>query len=179
MSEILNLADVKSYLGIGYTDEDGMLQDLLDEAEARVADYINSVFVASPTTYVEKLTPDAEYLFPTTLPIVAISKVEEWRTSNEFTGAYSHDGVKIFRDDGGIWTRGELRWEVTYTAGYTAATIPTGLKLAIRQIMTRIYQVRDGRKGENAAGHTINWAAIMESDLWDNLVQYRLGGFAG
>ena len=176
MSVILVLADVKEYLQIGYTTEDTFLQSLLDQLEERVSRYCQAQFVAAATQYVDRLDGGGKYLWTMQRPIVAVSEILDWSSGVAYTEAISFDDARIYRNNESPWTNGPRMWQVTYTAGYTAATIPEGLKTLILMLVARVYNNRDTRQGQSSAGYRVQWENLMDGDFGDLLSQYVLAG---
>lgn len=174
------LTDLKSYLQIGSTSQDSLIQLLCESCHEWVEQRLN---ILLHSQYVdEKLTGGEIYLWPTKRPVNVLALVQDawdWDASGNNTvypGKLVDNG-RIQRADtygralfGYVWIPGVERWRVQYIAGYHK--VPPGLKLGIFQLISRAWTQRAGQASQAAAGASINWEELAGSDLMKWLLNY-------
>lgn len=172
---LVTLAEVKAIGRIDYSAHDSVLQMLIDAAEAFVEEHC--CFKLSSVTYVdERCDGGHEQLWPRNLPVTEVEEVKDAWNEDEVQAAedYFIQDTRIVVEDGGVWGDGELRWKVTYTAGYTSETAPKGLKPLIIGIVLLAYDNPDGKSSRAAKGFGVNWQKLAD----DNNLTYQLDHFS-
>ena len=173
---LVTVAEVKALGRIDYDTHDTEIQLLIDGAEGYVEDYCN-IRLSSAAYTDERVDSDGgNTLWPDNLPITAVSAVKDAWNDNEVEDAenYFFTDTQIKQDERNTWEEGELRWKVSYTAGYTAATAPAGLKNAIIGLTLRAYNNPEGRASDKAKDVSRSWEALAGGDLNDVLDRFSL-----
>lgn len=141
---LVSLADLKSYLGITTSDQDDLLQDLIDRASAEFEKVAKRVF--SQATYTDLHDGGHEALILRHRPIISVTSVIDYANPDSPLTLDSEDYV-VYQDGGYIqkgqrgtgsgwpgpyssdFPYGLQRWEIEYEAGYT--TIPGDIEQAV------------------------------------------------
>jgi hypothetical protein len=115
-------------------------------------------------------------LCPKVLPVTAVTSVKDAWSRDELIASenYFFTDTRILVVEEGEWGEGELRWKVTYTAGYTASMAPKGLKPLIIGLTLLSYDNPDGKSRRAARGYGVNWEKLAE----DNNLIYQLDHFS-
>jgi len=145
---LLTLASVKEYLKITITDstQDTLIQSVINSAEDMVERYLGTSF--SVKTYTELKGGGFQYFQMNKGPVVSVTSI--FNADREYT--YESDEFiivdsKIYRAYKNVVTA--HRWpsdsfQITYTAGYTSASVPLGIHQAILLIVARFWDNRGG-----------------------------------
>jgi uncharacterized phiE125 gp8 family phage protein len=160
MTDLVTLADVKSYGGITTAEGDALLKRLITAASVAAEMYFGrSVLSASYTAVMDG--NGAALLQLPQYPITAVSSlkidnVAKVASTSYGDGGYLFRGREIFFRDGTRFTRAIGNVEVAYTAGY--ATIPSDLSQAICEVVVTNYKTKDslGWSSKSLAGETIS-----------------------
>lgn len=173
---IIELADLKTFLGITGTSEDDLLQIYLDATNEFVGQYCKRTF--EETEYTQELYDGTGHvaLNLRNYPIVEVEEVlvetEEVteRTDVGEEGYYiqNADWGILYNDD--LWSRGRGNVQVTYTAGYDASSMPAGLKLAAYKIAAYMRNTgkRTGIRSESLGSYSYSLSA--ESNSLNNVI---------
>ena len=155
MSLIL-LATAKQYLQISHAEEDDVLQIMLDGAESWVADQAGICLCSDDTAQItETLDGGNLFLWPKYCPINSIVQIVDKGDGDKVVSAseYSFKPTYIYRwDDDAAdvsqqpWDEGFQRYQVMYTAGYDADTMPAAIKRAVLHYVYQDYHGRDEKK---------------------------------
>lgn len=172
---IVSLADVKAVGRIDYSDHDTQLQLLLDGAESFVSQYC-CVSLGSQTITDERCDGGNENLWPAVLPIVSVTSVKDAWDDDAVVDAtdYFATASAIVQDEEGFWSEGTLRYKVSYVGGYTANTIPAGMKNAIIGLALLAYENPQSKSQQGAAGYGAQWDKLADSSMLLILDQYSL-----
>lgn len=199
---MLDLATAKSYLRIGSsTAMDSLVQAIIDGAEDWVSEFCGVQFGevlrtdeldgGSKNLYTRR-TPIRHVTSVTDVETSqAYAEDTDYRVQNdrltliqgEAYGAWAGRAT----DQGARWLEGQGRWQVNYLCGYLVATatttagpadgyahytVPGGLKMAVLEMVRRLYDNRGGVSSESASGWAVNWLTLHESDIVDLLTPY-------
>lgn len=139
-TEILSLGDIKEHLFIdsGNTSFDDDLTRLNTQVR-RYAEEITglSLIDRTVTLYVYYLSP---FILPYG-PMTTFSSAYIKTGINEYTVQTNNDDYEIVSNVFHSYVGGEL-WKLVYDAGYTSATCPEGLKLAMLNEIARRFENR-------------------------------------
>lgn len=182
----LNVA--KEYLQISHAAEDTILQIVIDSVEEWIQLYCGILLVGARNDQIaaqlgvvidgnevtENVDGGGYNLWPSLHPMTAITSVTDRDTDDAVTASdYRANARRIFYESGARWDRGPQKWQVVYEAGWTDATIPSGLKLAILDGIYRAYKKRGGEGRESAAGLSKEWEDLFGSDFIGRLRAFR------
>jgi hypothetical protein len=181
MADVLTLALIKEYCRISHTASDNVLPIIRDGLMEFIEEQFGIVFDDAQALRSEHVDGNVFVLRLSSAPITQIVTITDTETDlTVLATAYEIDGANgIRRDDCERWSAGRRRWKVDFRAGYTAATIPNAIKLALLGLISRAYNNPDGRASESGAGHSVNWADLMDSDTAKVLSSQRVGGLIG
>ena len=141
---IVTVTEFNTYSGNFETDSDivSMKEDILGSAQEIVKNHLGyNPESGNHTDYISAIGNNRLYLMAQ--PITAVSSVELDGvpvTSDEYTIT-----DKYLRLKSGVWPEGDENVKVTYTAGWSALTIPDTIKMVILQIATLMLE----EAGEN------------------------------
>lgn len=170
---LIVLATAKEFLQISHTKEDTALQIMLDAVEEWVAEYCGLRFnatAAAASIEEEYCNGGGLNLWPKYHPILDVTEVGNYHTKAVYTLANVRwNKARIWKSDETHWIEGMENWWVDYEAGYTASTLPSGLKLAIFDMLYLVYNARGGKTSESVMGHSRNWAGLFDSAITDRL----------
>ena len=173
---LVTLAEVKAIGRIDYDTADTELQMLLDAAVSFVEEHC-AIKLSSSTITDERMDGGSKQLWPKVLPVTAVSSVKDAWSDDEVVDSTSYffTDTRIMADEDDYWAGGELRFKVTYTAGYTDETAPTGLKPLIIGLTLLSYANTTGKASERvSAGMASNWVQLAE----DNNLIHQLDHFS-
>jgi len=177
---IITLAEVKALGRIGFDTHDTLLTSLIEEVLAFIEKYCQ--FKLSSATYTdERVDGGQESLWLRNLPVTAVSVIEDGWNSDDIIDATSYffQETRVVADNGATWGVGDLRWKVTYTAGYTDLTAPIGLRTPARALVLLAYNNAEGKTRQAAAGYGTDWSKLAEEhDILTQLDQYSLRRYA-
>jgi hypothetical protein len=177
---LVTLAVAKKYLQISHSEEDDIIQVLIDSAEEYVSDETGIYFHDGEGEITEDLDGGELELMPTKRPINSVTGILDTENDNEATTGWKHTKIRILSEtDGTLWGRGIQRWRVTYDAGYDSNSVPVGIRHAILDLVYRGYTNRGGKGHQSAAGHGYDWQGLDVSDIAKRLRKYRMKASIG
>ncbi len=170
---LTTLANAKIWLQVGHTAQDALIQKLLDGAEDYLAKHLGVAFTS--VQRIEDLKGGGDYLFATYRPVTVLTSIVDRYASNAaYDSCLVGDGRFRRADTAGKslgkWPEGEQRWRCTYTAGYAA--LPLAVEQAVYQLVYRAYNARGGEQSSGAAGASISWGPLLDSDMLVSLREY-------
>lgn len=154
---LVSLADAKTYLGLTGSDNDTVIQNMLDGIDKRFEAYCKRRLVS--TTLTETLDGSGKTRLWLPQPAESITSVhvsanQEWTAANlvdasEYDIIPDHgngraDGIRLQRYDYEIWEVGRLNIRVVFLAGF--ATPPADLVEAAKVQFAFDYQLWDAQK---------------------------------
>ena len=191
----VTLALVKSWLQIGHTAQDDVIQLMIDGAESFLAQYLNVKFTSED--YEEDLDSvlenefqrdpaygfaspllgnGASFLIPGNRPVTAIESILDLQDNNAARDFRQQGDLLAYTDAQGnflgTWPPGLKRFRVSYTAGYDADTIPAVVKQAVCMLVARTYAARDGQNAMAATGSAIEYGSLMDSAIIALVAKY-------
>jgi len=174
---LVTVDEVKAIGRIDYSTHDTEIQLLIDGAESYVESYCN-IKLSSASYTDERVDADGgPDLYPKNLPITAVASVKDaWDDDTvEDSDEYYFTDTRIVQDlRDGTWEEGELRWKVSYTAGYTSATAPKGLKNAIIGLALLAYNNPEGAKSKSAQGASVSFDRLADGNINAQLDEFSL-----
>lgn len=144
MSDLCQLADVKTYLGLTTTATDPVLQSLITGASAWIESFCSRVFAQA--TYTEIRNGNGgNRLFLANAPVSAVSSVTVDgqaipAASDAQSTGYVYDGGTVYLR-GYVFCRGVQNVTASYTAGF--ATVPADVAQACVELVAAKYAKRD------------------------------------
>lgn len=171
----LNITDAKAYCRIDDETEDVVVAMLLDSAIDFVERWCGIGLTASEVT---EYHHGGEIIEVSRRPIVSISEIYD-RADEETIDSSDYqffNGTIEYDVSGGAWGAGQNRWKVTYTGGYTSATVPNMLTNAVYSLVARAFDNRGGRTSESVAGWSVNWQSLIQGEIGMMLAPYRRVG---
>ena len=168
---VLDLATTKAYLRIDYSDQDAVIQQLIDGAE-QWAEEICGVRLAQAAR-TDDVDGGGFGLWPPAAPVSAVTSVTDIVIDSDTpldAASYRLAANRIIRVNGWRWAAGPGRFRVDYTGGY--AIVPEGLKLSLLKLVARAFANRDGRQAQAAAGFSEKWQGLAGSDVMATLRPY-------
>lgn len=172
---LVTVADIKALGRIDYDNDDALIALLIDEAESFVESYCE--IGLSSEEYTERVDGGSRYLWIRHLPITEVTEiVDAWSDPLEAIDdtEYFIVPTRIVGEQEYEFPDGELRWEVSYTAGYTSATCPKGLLSAIRELVLLAYVNPSNMKRQMSLTFTTDWRNLAEA----NNITTRLDHFS-
>lgn len=174
----LAIATVKEFLEIGHTEQDTVVQAIIDGVEEYVEREAGIGLVAS--ALIEDLKGGLFSLRPKIAPLNSVTSVERLASDDTLETVdatlYRIEGERVVRWDRVRWDRDTV-FRLTYNGGHS--TVPAGLKLALLQLVRRAYDNRGGKSQQAAQGFGVTWAVLKDSDVWKALRPYVAKGFVG
>ncbi len=162
----LALPEAKRFLRMGNSSEDGVIQLLIDGLEQWVTTKFSIGF--EQVSHTDLMDGGGTSLRPYTQPVASITSITDLTiTSLESSDLYSlRADSEVIRDDGSRWGLGRGRWSVVYVGGYaTAGAVPAGVKNTLLSLLFRAYNNRGSMASESSEGYSVNWQALMSSDM--------------
>lgn len=173
---LITVAEVKALGNIDYDADDTLLSTLIESVESFVEEYCN--IKLSSDDYEERLDGDGRQLWPNNLPLTAVSSVVDVWDDEETIAAteYFYTDTRIIPNETGVWADGELRYLVSYTAGYTDVTAPKGLKIGMLGLVIRAYHnIKASKKDQSYNTISTDWQSLYEkNDITFNLDKFSL-----
>ncbi len=172
---LITVALYKEWLQIDWDTENNVLTIVAEGIEEYLSEMLAVRFVdtGENVTVNDDVDGGGVFLRPKVHPITALNSITD-RNSDE-----TYDITNVKFNERGIWQEGEIRWDggterwrVNINAGYTAATLPSGLKMGMLDAAFRWYNNRGGRKSESFEGVRVNWADFFDSDVMAKLAAY-------
>ena len=169
---IVTAAEVKSFLEISHTRQDTIIDILIAAVEAEIEKALAIKLESESRS--DYCDGGKEGLWVPFHPLTAVTTITDRLNQVNYTGTTYHDEYKIWTaEEGELWERGSNRWTVTYTCGFTEATLPAGLKLEILNMIHRAYNNRGGIASEGAEGANINYQNFMDADFMKRAASYN------
>jgi len=172
---LVTVEQIKALGRIDYDNDDALIALMIEEAESYVEEYCD--IRLSSQNYVERIDGGLTYLWCRNLPITAVTYVKDKWTDPVETmdpDEYFSISTRIVAELEDEFPQGELRWEVSYTAGYTSATAPKGLLSAIRELVLLSYTNPNNMKRQMSLTFTTDWATLAG----DNNITTKLDTFS-
>jgi uncharacterized phiE125 gp8 family phage protein len=136
---LVTLADAKNYLRVDFSEDDALIQSLIDSAIKRLEQYAGSAF--SPRTL--KVVAYVDFFIePPYAPINTITKVEYY-SSNTWIEAVANSDYYVLGDTYKkvyMVSFPEREYRFTYTCGFT--TLPQSIYNAILKLVADLYDFR-------------------------------------
>ena len=173
---LVSVALAKTHLQITHSQEDDLLGVFIAGAQEQIERYCQTkVEETELTERTETLEGGGLILSPSVLPLVSLTSLTDTSTGEEVPAEdYIARNYGLIRVDGKPWDAGF--YEVEYTGGYTEATAPSGLSVAILQMVSRFYYNRKNATSEGG----LSFMNLTESDLdkllWRYSFRARVGG---
>ncbi len=180
---LITVAVYKEWLQIDWDTENTVLGIIAEGIEDYLSEILGIRFIESggDATITDDVDGGDVFLRPKHHPITALNSIADRNADNQ---AYDITEVKF--NERGIWQEGEIRWDkgserwrVSIDAGYTAASLPSGLKMGMLDAAFRWYNARGGRKSESFEGVRVSWAEFFSSDVMAKLSAYDFKGMVG
>lgn len=158
---LLTVAQVQDWVPQA-TGEEGLLSDAIEMAEGLADEYCDRPLLAiARTEYhtVEERQSSVQlraYPVDTTAAFTVLEDAESDTPTTLDSSDYILDNTAgILYRDSGYWLPGPRNLKVTYTAGYTSATLPAGLRRALLQLVAWVLESRGnvGTRQESVDGH--------------------------
>jgi hypothetical protein len=110
-------------------------------------------------------------------PVISVSEVYDTFLSEAVAeDAYLLDaGSAVQRVDRYFWKRGDSRYRITYTAGYTETTAPKCLLNALLQLVHRMFHARGGLSDSKVGDVSTTLQSLDSSDIATWLAPLRTG----
>ncbi|MFW5871247.1 MAG: hypothetical protein ACOCVH_02045 [Verrucomicrobiota bacterium] len=177
---LLDLTEVRGFLGISSAAGDLVaLATLVDGAEDWVERFCG-IKLAS-TELVHHASGGLCTLSLPYGPLLGVTEIVDVFDDDEVVDpdeyAVRSDWVYRVSSSGALynWPRGEYRFKVSYTAGYT--TVPASVKAALLNLVHRAYFNRGDVKSRADQGLTVSWDNIASGDIREALAATKRGGF--
>jgi Phage gp6-like head-tail connector protein len=176
MGNLVTLADVKTYLQIGFSTDDGRLNLLIAGISADIEKYTRKPFSAGVAAVTDILDGGYRELVLSTRPVVSVTSITDRTTSTVVdSSTYETDLASGMVLAGSpdqnpppqffaisqssqepLWDWGRRRWEVIYQAGWAA--VPADVQDAAFMEVKRRYSGSDGIKSERIGdyGYTMD-----------------------
>jgi hypothetical protein len=165
---IVTIAEVKALGRISTDSQDTLIQSLIDAAESFVEKFCDTSLTSASRT--ETIDGGGYYLMPSVKPITAVASVTEDSTLIPSTD-YSFEQFGIYHKEELPWREGKKKYTVVYTGGL--ATVPAGLKLAIKQMALRAYLNFEAKRTSGEPGNAVEWQSLWSgNDISAILEQY-------
>jgi len=174
---LITLATGKEFLQITHSQEDITLQILLDAVEDWIQKFCAlrfNVNDAAASISEEPVSGGNRNLRPLFHPMLTVAEILDRDSSNAeiATTVWRYNKNRIWYRDGTYWGEGDERYLVSYTAGYTLATLPATLQLVILQLAHRAYNKRGGVSSDMVSGFSERWEKLLTADEITQLRAY-------
>lgn len=137
---VLLLPDAKSHLRMKQDDNDTGLQDVIDQAESRVAELVGPLTVGDPVTV--RVAGGTQLILPAA-PVGTVTSITTPDGQTVDTSLVTVDqasGLAYFTDDLTMFSNDV--YDVTFTAGWAA--VPAGLLWAIKECVREMWFTQRG-----------------------------------
>jgi len=197
VGDLVVLADVKTYLQIGFTDDDTLLGALITGYSVAVEKYCTRS-ISAVIAQTDILDGGYREFILKRRPIVSLTAVTDRIDSSVvdpslydldpdagmlLAGTPAYDAtvgvldLSCFsrsRPDGEpVWAFGRRRWQIDYTHGY--ATVPNDVQLAVKILVAGRYNRRDDLSSEQVGDY--NYRVEAGDSGWTPHVDRLLGGY--
>lgn len=173
---MVDLTEVKRFLGVEHTDDDALLIALEGYAasaiEARLGRRV--VPVGEPADITEYHSGGGDHLVVFSPPIVSLTEVRDEIDGVDIPldqlAISPHIGIIRYKT-GGMFPEGAGRWKVRYTGGLE---LTEGLKFAILRYVADLYQIRPPVESLHIGDVTIDRGGYpIPPDVYDLIAPYR------
>lgn len=184
MGNFITLAEAKNFIRVSDTRIDGLVTTLIASVESFLESTCGVKFKAE--SHVEHFDGGLIFFHVGNQPLVSVTSIYD-RIAEETLDADDDyeviDGMIYFGKPAGVvrWPRGERRYKVTYVGGYNnrnddppagSVAAPEGLRWAGLGLIRRAYESGGVVQAEGVQGTSINWPALMQTDIWNTIVQH-------
>lgn len=159
---LLTFAQVQDWVPQAYGAEN-LQQDAIEMAEALADEYCGRTLASTAHTETHDIGDGQgivalrNYPIDTTAAFTVKTAADTSSPTTLTTSDYERDADHglLLAADGGTFPAGARSLEVTYTAGYTSATLPAGLRRVLLQLVAWVLETRGnvGTKQESVDGH--------------------------
>lgn len=150
---LVSLADVKTYLGISGSSEDGLIGDLINAASAAANAFTGRFLLSKTYTEFYNGNGEAELILKN-LPIISVTSLYNANNERVFDATTEIDvseDVLLLKEEGvlRLWNNesafiaGVANVKVVYVAGYALASVPQDIQYAIKLWVGKAYQKFD------------------------------------
>lgn len=174
---LIALATAKEFLQITHTRENTTLQILVDAIEDWIQKFCALRFNATAgaaSVSREPVSGGDRNLRPLHHPMLTVTEILDRDSSNAAvsTSMWRYNKNRIWYIDETYWGKGDERYLVSYTAGYTLATLPATLQMIILQLVHRAYNKRGGVSSDMVSGFSEKWEKLLTADEITQLRSY-------
>lgn len=167
---LVKLTDIKTYMGITNSDQDGVLKIFQEAVEQSVINFCDCAFEATPIVGEIHDGGHADVIVPNNIPITSVQKVWVGCKPDGTLGTELIEGTDFYFDENAITLvttntpayRGNVR--VDYTHGYDGA--PPDVKLAVYDAVKALYQ-RKNRNSEDVGSRSKGDESESYKAAWD------------
>ena len=165
---IVTVQHFDTYSGNFENDQDVVLlkEHLLNAAEEKVIDYLGfSPVQAERTDFISAIGQNRLYLYAH--PVTAVSSLKISGNSVDSSAFTMNDTYLRLKD--GVFPQGIENVEVTYTAGWTSANMPSVITMVILQIATLMLEEAGGNigiTGKSFDDNSRNFINYTNFDKW-------------
>lgn len=179
---LITTAIYKEFLQIDWDSENNILGIITEALEDHVSELTGIRFIETggSVTINDDVDGGDIHLRPKYHPITALNSITDRNTDE------AYDISEVLFNERSIWQEGLTRWDagverwrVNIDAGYTASTLPSGLKMIMLDVAFRWYNNRGGKQSESYEGVSVNWAEFFTSDVMAKLSAYDFRGPIG
>lgn len=179
---LIEIGQVKKFLGISGSSDDAALNDLIANFSAFVETMANRKF--NSDTFTEYFNGGEQDIFLANLPVVSITTVKynagtqaapSWQTvpAGDYTTYYD---IAMIRH-ASAFPSGSRNIEVIYVGGFT--NVPSDIALLAKLLVARAYEQRraQGKGNENIGEAGVNWTNEMTPEQKAILSSWRKPNF--
>jgi len=168
---LTTLEGLKEYLQLSGTSDDALLAVIINGISQRVHDFCQRNLLSASYTHYFNGNGRRELLLAKA-PVTAVTSVHEdhLRVWGDDTLVAAADrvvepcGRMLCINNKDVWTRGILNIKVIYTAGYSLATLPASVDLAVKEFCAAAYYKAKNRRhdvqSESLGDKTINYIQV-------------------
>jgi hypothetical protein len=164
---LLVVADVTTWVPQAANVPQGTIVDAIELAQGLADEYCLCALESGARDQYFDIGSEQAQIVVTHVPITAITQIDEDAQADSpdtlTTDDYIRDDTAgIITRDGGSWTAGTRAVRIQYTAGYTIATLPNGLKRALLQMVAWIFESQGnvGVRQETVDGYATAYEAM-------------------
>lgn len=158
---VLTVPEAKKHLNITSGDYDDEIQDVIEAAEAAIAERVGPL---EPTTYTTRVYGNGGQLLLEHTPVVSLTSITpDYGSALTLTGIYTDQAAGVVSYTSGGYFPSTAQ-TVVYTAG--RATCPPDLLMAVKELVKHLWttqrgsSTRPGMAGGDAYSNTIPGAAF-------------------
>jgi uncharacterized phiE125 gp8 family phage protein len=178
---LIELEDLKNHIGLDSNDDDEILKFYIEGIGEFLKERLGLIIESASVTEYFNGDDIKDIIFLANYPVTVLTSLQynsgTWGTP--VWTAFDVDDYNLDGDKGMIYCdsmyAGIRNIKVVYTAGYSAATIPKALKIAVLKMVAKIYNKRrsDGFSSEEVAGARVEWDKFLSSDIEELIAPYR------